>query len=97
MIRTILGWFTGLEAQGKAVAILIGIGLAIIATVTAVHFVNAAFEIAEDKGAVVERVEAQGKVIENVGKANEAGTRYRADPAQRDAGCLLDATAPDDC
>lgn len=96
-MTTLIGWFTGLETQGKAVAILIGIGLAVIAIATAVHFVNAAFEIAEDKGAVVERAEAQGKVIENVKAAKDAGTRYRADPAQRDAGCLLDATAPDDC
>lgn len=48
-------------------------------------------------GVTAERAEAQEKVIDNVKAAKDAGDRYRADPAQRDAGCLLDATAPEDC
>ena len=48
-------------------------------------------------GVTAERAEAQGKVIENVKAAKDAGEAYRADPAVRDAGCLLDATAPEDC
>lgn len=49
------------------------------------------------QGATTERVEAQGKVIENVQKAKAAADEYRSDPAVRDAGCLLDATSPEDC
>jgi hypothetical protein len=49
------------------------------------------------QGVTTERVEAQGKVIENVQKAKAAADEYRSDPAVRDAGCLLDATAPEDC
>lgn len=97
MIRTILGWFTGLEAQGKAVAILIGIGLAVIATVTAVHFINAAFEIAEDKGAAVERAEAQGKVIENATKAKAAAESVLRDGGPSRDECLRDSRTRENC
>ncbi len=90
-------WFATLATPNKAVMILVAVGLLVIAGVTALHVVDTLTETAEQKGAVVERVETQGKVIENVKAAKDAGDRYRADPAQRDAGCLLDATAPEDC
>lgn len=90
-------WFATLATPNKAVMILVAVGLLVIAGVTAVHVVDTLTETAEQKGAVVERAETQGKVIENVKAAKDAGERYRADPAQRDAGCLLDATAPEDC
>lgn len=93
----IFAWFTGLDTTGKAIMALVGVGLIVIGVATAFHLVDALTETAEQKGAVTERAATQGKVIENVGKANKAGARYRADPAQRDAGCLLDATAPEDC
>lgn len=90
-------WFASLATPNKAVMILVAIGLLVIAGVTAVHLVDTLTETAEQKGAVVERAQTQGKVIENVKAAKDAGERYRADPAERDAGCLLDATAPEDC
>jgi hypothetical protein len=90
-------WFATLATPNKAVMILVAIGLLVIAGVTALHVVDTLTETAEQKGAVTERAATQGKVIENVKAAKDAGDRYRADPAQRDAGCLLDATAPEDC
>lgn len=90
-------WFATLATPNKAVMILVAVGLLVIAGVTAVHVVDTLTETAEQKGAVAERAETQGKVIENVKAAKDAGERYRADPAERDAGCLLDATAPEDC
>lgn len=90
-------WFATLATPNKAVMILVAVGLLVIAGVTALHVVDTLTETAEQKGAVAERAETQGKVIENVKAAKDAGDRYRADPAQRDAGCLLDATAPEDC
>lgn len=93
----LITWFTGLDTTGKAIMALVGVGLIVIGIATAFHLVDALTETAEQKGAVTERAETQGKVIENVKAAKDAGERYRADPAERDAGCLLDATAPEDC
>jgi hypothetical protein len=93
----LITWFTGLDTTGKAIMALVGVGLIVIGIATAFHLVDALTETAEQKGAVVERAATQGKVIENVKAANKAGADYRADPAVRDAGCLLDATAPEDC
>jgi hypothetical protein len=96
MIR-LTEWFATLATPNKAVMILVAIGLLVIAGVTALHVVDTLTETAEQKGVVTERAATQGKVIENVKAAKDAGDHYRADPAQRDAGCLLDATAPEDC
>lgn len=93
----LFAWFTGLETQMKAIALLTAIGLVIIGLGTVYHLVDTAFEAAEGKGAVTERVAAQGKVIENVQKANAAAERYRSDTVQRDADCLRDARNPEDC
>lgn len=90
-------WFATLATPNKAVMILVAIGLLVIAGVTALHVVDTLTETAEQKGAVTERAATQGKVIENVKAAKDAGERYRNDPAVRDAGCLLDATVPEDC
>lgn len=90
-------WYAGLEAQFKAVAALVLIGLLVIVAATAFHFVDAAFEEAETKGAAIERTQMQGKAIENVEKANAAAAKYRTDPLQRDAECLRDARNPEDC
>lgn len=93
----LISWFTGLDTAGKAIMALVGIGLLVIFGATAFHVVDTLTETAEQKGAVIDRAATQGKVIENVAKANEAAARYRADPAQRDADCLRDATNPEDC
>lgn len=97
MMTKLFTWFTGLDTTGKAIMALVGVGLIVIGVATALHVVDTLTETAEQKGAVTERAATQGKVIENVKAAKDAGDRYRADPAQRDAGCLLDATAPEDC
>lgn len=93
----LFGWLSGLDTHMKAIAVLAAIGLVIVCLGTAYHLVDTAFEQAEEKGAIVERSEAQAEIIKNVEKANEAERRYRNDPAVRHAGCLLDATNPEDC
>lgn len=91
-----LARFSGLETRMKVIAILAAVGLLIIGLGTAYHFVDAAFETAEDKGAATERAQAQGKVIENVEKAKAA-----ADTVHRDgiplADCLRDSRTPENC
>jgi hypothetical protein len=93
----LFGWFSGLDTTGKAIMALVAIGLLAIVGATAFHIVDTLTETAEQKGVVTERAATQGKVIENVGKAQAAAERYRNDPAVRDAGCLRDATNPEDC
>lgn len=92
-----IAWFKGLDLAGKAGMIFLAIALAVTVVMTAIHFVDAAFEASEEKGAVTERAAGQAKTIENLEKAHAAKKRYRSDPAVRDDDCLLDATNPTDC
>lgn len=92
-----IAWFKALDGAGKAAMIGLALLLAVIAVGTAIHFVDAAFSTAEQRGAVAERAEAQGKTIENLEKARAAKDHYRGDAAVRDADCLRDATNPADC
>lgn len=93
----LIGWFKGLDLIGK-----LGIGLVVlmlfgIAVMTIRHFIDTAFEAAEDKGAAQVRERAKDATITNMEKANEATDAFRSDPAVRDAGCLQDARNPADC
>ena len=90
-------WFKALDIQGKIGTILIVIGLLGIVIGTAFHLIDALTASAEQKGVLTERAAAQGATLETVETANAAKTRYRSDPAVRDADCLLDATNPEDC
>lgn len=92
-----ISWFKSLDIAGKAGMIFLALSLVAICVGTAIHFVDAAFGAAEEKGAIAERAAAQGQTLDHVEKANAAKTRYRSDPAVRDADCLLDATNPEDC
>lgn len=92
-----MGWFKSLDLAGKVGVALLALMFAGIAVMTASHFIDAAFEMSEQKGAVTERAASQAKTLENVEKANDATNRYRNDPAVRDADCLRDATNAEDC
>lgn len=92
-----IDWFRGLDLIGKAGVILLALMIAGIAIGTIKHAIDAAFEGAEQKGAVVERATTQGKVLDHVTKANVAEDRYRNEPGAADADCLLDATNPAEC
>ena len=92
-----IAWFKGLDLIGKAGVVLLALMIAGIAAMTINHAIDAAFEGAEQKGAVTERATTQGKVLENVEKANAAEDRYRNEPGAADADCLLDATNPAEC
>lgn len=92
-----ISWFKALDIQGKVGMIFLAIALVIIVIATATHLIDAAFETAEQKGAVTERAAVQAKTLDHLEKAHDATTRYRNDPAVRDADCLRDATNPQDC
>ena len=89
-------WFATLATPNKAVMILVAIGLLVIAGVTALHVVDMLTETAEQKGAVTERAETQGKVIENVKAAKDAGEAVRRDGVPA-VDCLRDSRRPENC
>lgn len=72
-------WFATLATPNKAIMVLVGIGLLVIAVAKAFHLVDTLTETATEKGAIVERAETQGKVIENVAKAKAAAETVRRD------------------
>lgn len=80
----LFSWFTGLDIQAKIIMAFFALALVGIAIATMVHVVDTLTETAEQKGAVVERAQTQGKVIENVRKANDTRTDVR-DPRSRAA------------
>lgn len=92
-----IAWFKGLDLASKAGILFLLLAFVAICIGTAAQLIDALADTAEQKGAVTERAAAQGATLENVEKANAAKTRYRSDPAVRDADCLLDATNPQDC
>ena len=92
-----IDWFKSLDVAGKAGMIFLVIAMVAILIGTGKHLVDAAFETAEQKGAVIERAAGQAKTLDHLEKANAASTRFRDDPALRDADCLRDATNPQDC
>lgn len=96
MMTKLLTWFTGLDTTGKAIMALVGVGLLVIAGVTALHVVDTLTETAEQKGAVTERAATQGKVIENVKAAKDAGEAVRRDGVPT-ADCLRDSRTPANC
>lgn len=92
-----IAWFKGLDVAGKAGMIFLAIALVAIVIGTAGQLIDAAFETAEQNGAITERAAGQAKTLDHLEKANAASTRFRDDPALRDADCLRDATNPEDC
>lgn len=96
MMTKLLTWFTGLDTTGKAIMALVGVGLIVIGVATAFHLVDALTETAEQKGAVTERAATQGKVIENVKAAKDAGEAVRRDGVPP-TDCLRDSRAPSNC
>jgi hypothetical protein len=93
----LISWFTGLDTTGKAIMALVGVGLIVIGVATAFHLVDALTDTAEQKGAVVERAATQGKVIENVKAAKDAGEAVRRDGGPSRDDCLRDSRTPGNC
>lgn len=92
-----IAWFKTLDVAGKIGMIFLALPLVAIVIGTGIHFIDAAFGTAEQKGALTERAAGTAKTLDHLEKANAAKARYRSDPALRDADCLLDATNPSDC
>ena len=94
----IITWFTGLDVQGTIIMAFVALGLIGIAIATAFHVVDTLTETATQKGAVTERAEAQGKVIDNVQSANEARAAVRDDRSRAAYDeCLRSARNPANC
>lgn len=91
-----LAWLSGLNVSGKVIMALVAGGLLAIGIATGFHLVNSALATAEQKGAVAERAETQGKVIENVRKAQDAAEAVRRDGVPL-ADCLRDSRTPENC
>jgi hypothetical protein len=94
----LIAWFTGLDTTAKVIISLVGVGLIVIGIATAFHLVDTLTETAEQKGAVIERAEAQGKALENVQTANEtrAAVRDQRSRAAYDE-CVRSARNPANC
>jgi hypothetical protein len=90
-------WLSGLNVQGKVIMALVAVGLLAIGIVTAVHLIDTLTETAEQKGAVAERAETQGKVIENVRKAKDAAEAVRRDGGPSRDECLRDSRTRENC
>lgn len=97
MMTKLLTWLSGLDVQAKIIMAFVGLAMVGIAIATAFHVVDALTETAEQKGAIVERAATQGKVIENVKAAKDAGEAVRRDVSVRRDECLRHARNPEDC
>lgn len=92
-----LGWFKALPSQGKALMVLIVVVLGFVAVMTLSHLIDALTETSEQKGAVVERVQTQGKVIENAAKSKAAAESVVRDGGPSYDECLRDSRVRANC
>lgn len=97
MIGKIFGWASGLDIQGKIIMAFAALAPVGICIATAFHVVDALTETATETGAMKERVETQGKVIENVRQANDAREEVRRNGGPDRASCLRDSRTPENC
>jgi hypothetical protein len=97
MMTKLLTWLSGLDVQAKIIMAFVGLAMVGIAIATAFHVVDALTETAEQKGAIVERAATQGKVIENVKAAKDAGEAVRRDGGPSRDDCLRDSRTPANC
>lgn len=93
----LISWFTGLDVQAKIVMAFVGLALIGIGIATMFHVVDALTETAEQKGAITERAATQGKVIENVKTAKDAGEAVVRNGGPDRASCLRDSRTPANC
>lgn len=96
MVKAVFSWFTELDIQAKIIMAFFALALVGIAIATMVHVVDTLTETAEQKGAVVERAQTQGKVIENVRKAKDAADAVRRDGPSH-GECLQDSRVRENC
>ncbi len=84
--------------KGHKILVLVGIAMAFaLAIIAARHFINTAFDAAEDAGAAKVTNEALQTTIERTEKANDAENTLRNDPDAAHAGCMQHSRTPENC
>lgn len=92
-----MGWLSGLKMAHKfALGFLVFMFLVSLFMIGR-HFVNTAFDTAEEKGASGARADSAEKGMKNVETANKAAGDVAVDPVRRNAECLRDSRTPENC
>jgi hypothetical protein len=92
-----IDWFKGLNMVAKLGVVLMALALVGIAVATVNHFVDVAFQSAEETGAANVRAIVAEEGMSNVKNANEAAAEVRSDPVVRNADCVRDSRTPENC
>jgi len=92
-----IAWFKGLDVVAKFGVVLTTLALAAIAVTTINHFVDNAFQSAEETGAANVRVIVAEEGMSNVKNANEAAAEVKRDPVLRHTDCVRDSRTPENC
>lgn len=92
-----IDWFKGLNMVAKLSVVLTALALVAIAVATVNHFVDVAFQSAEETGAANVRAIVAEEGMSNVKNANEAAAEVRSDPVVRNADCVRDSRTPENC
>jgi hypothetical protein len=95
-----MGLFTAFRALPllhKAIALFVALGLLWVGAQVVNHFVDRAFQGAEESGASRVEAKAATSALEAVEKGNAAAETVARDPAVRRADCLRDSRTPENC
>jgi hypothetical protein len=92
-----IDWFKGLNMVAKLSVVLTALALVGIAVATVNHFVDVAFQSAEETGAANVRAIVAEEGMSNVKNANEAAAEVRSDPVVRHTDCVRDSRTPENC
>ena len=90
-------WLSGLKMAHKFALGLIVILFLVSLVMIGRHFVNTAFNRAEEKGASGVRADSAEKGLSNVENANKAAGDVARDDDARRAECLHDSRTPENC
>lgn len=89
--------FRALPLLHKGLIAFIAVGLLAVALLAANHFIDRAFDGAEESGASRVEAKAATSALEAVEKGNAAAETVARDPAVRRADCLRDSRTPENC
>jgi riboflavin synthase len=92
-----IDWFKGLNMVAKLSVVLTALALVAIAVATINHFIDVAFQSAEETGAANVRVIVAEEGMSNVKNANEAAAEVKRDPVLRHTDCVRDSRTPENC
>lgn len=92
-----MDWFSAWSMGRK-----IGVGVLAIAALIGLvllgqHWIDTAFDRAEEKGASDVRAQSAEEGLKHVEDANKAAADVAADPVKRNAGCVRHSRTPENC